>query len=253
MNLKIDWKLIVEFIYKTGKIIDLNNYSYQFLLELNQIIPFYAANFFLFDENKEIIGEPICCNVDKKALKSYNDYYWQIDDIRNLVFDQQEAIISSQLMDYQIWTETEYFNDFLAKNNLYYSCGIDIHAENKLLGTISLFRTQKDKDFNSLDLIYLNILAKHSSNHLKKIFKINSLNQKYKNSKEMLINKKAQKFNLSSREIDVLKLVLAGKHNQEIADKLNISINTVKKHLSHIYHKTKVQSRNQLTALVYQN
>lgn len=253
MNLKVNWKLIVDFIYKTGKVIDLHKYSYQFLSELNQIIPFYAANFFLFDDQKEIIGEPVCYNIDQRVLKAYNDYYWKLDDIKKLTFNQKEAIISTEIMDYKKWINTEYFNDFLAKNNLYYSCGIDIHDENKLLGTISLFRAQKDKNFTSLDLIYLEILAQHSSNHLKKLFKINSLKQKSRNSKDSLINKKAEQFNLSRREIDVLKLILAGKHNQEIADELYISVNTVKKHLSHIYQKTKVQSRNQLTALIYKN
>lgn len=252
MNSKVNWEEILDFIYKTGKIIDLYQYSYHFLSELEQIIPFYAANFFLFDEEEELLCDPICFNISNNVLKSYNDYYWKIDDIKKLTFNQKEAIISTKIMDYKKWINTEYFNDFLAKNHLYYSCGIDIHSEDKLLGTISLFRSQKDKNFTLDDLVNLKILAKHSSNHLKKLFKINKLKQKNKISKKVLINKKADKFNLSRREIDVLKLILAGKHNLEIAEELYISINTVKKHLSHIYQKTEMRNRNQLAALIYQ-
>ncbi|SHM23841.1 helix-turn-helix transcriptional regulator [Halanaerobium congolense] len=249
--MEINWEKIIDFIYKTGKIIDLHKYSYYFLKELNQLIPFYAANFFLFDEKKELIGDPVCFNINESVLKAYNDYYWQLDDIRNLAFDQQQPIISTELMDYKCWINTEYFNDFLAKNRLYYSCGIDIHADNKLLGTISLFRTYKDQNFTSRDLIYLKILAEHSSNHLKKLFEIEKLRKKANKQNENIINTTAESFQLSSREKDVLKLILQGKTNEEIANELFVSINTVKKHLSHIFNKTEVHNRTELAALVY--
>lgn len=251
MNLEIKWEFILDIVYKTGRIIDLHQYSYYFLKEINQIIPFYAANFFLFDKEKELICDPICFNVSEHVLKEYNDYYWQIDDIRNLSFDQQEPIISNELMDYNTWTNTEYFNDFLAKNKLYYSCGIDIHADNRLLGTISLFRTSKDKKFTHTDLIILKILAKHSSNHLKKLFEIDRLKKERVKKQENIFIHKAEKFNLSCREKDVLKLILEGKTNTEIATELFISVNTVKKHLSHIFNKTEVHNRTELASLIY--
>jgi len=251
VNLEIKWEIILDIIYKTGKIIDLHKYSYYFLKELNQIIPFYAANFFLFDNKKELICDPICFNISDSALQEYNDYYWQIDDIRNLAFDQHEPIISTQLMNYNSWTNTEYFNDFLAKNRLYYSCGIDIHAQKRLLGTISLFRTSKDINFGPADLIYLNLLAKHSSNHLIKLFEIDRLKKQRNKKRENIIIHRAENFNLSKREKDVLKLILEGKTNEEIAKKLFISINTVKKHLSHIFNKTEVHNRTELASLIY--
>jgi DNA-binding CsgD family transcriptional regulator len=46
-------------------------------------------------------------------------------------------------------------------------------------------------------------------------------------------------------------LILIGKTNEEIAAELFISINTVKKHLSHIFNKTEVHNRTELAAVVY--
>ena len=48
---------------------------------------------------------------------------------------------------------------------------------------------------------------------------------------------------LSSRELEVLRLVAAGKSNRQIADELVISLNTVNRHVSNIYGKTGAANR----------
>jgi DNA-binding NarL/FixJ family response regulator len=52
---------------------------------------------------------------------------------------------------------------------------------------------------------------------------------------------------LSDREIDVLKLLVAGNANKEIADKLNISTHTVITHRKNISQKTGIKSVSGLT------
>lgn len=60
--------------------------------------------------------------------------------------------------------------------------------------------------------------------------------------------KKIQVTDLSSRELDTLKLVAENLTYQEIADKLFISLNTVKTHLKNIYLKLEVDSRTKAIA-----
>ncbi len=50
---------------------------------------------------------------------------------------------------------------------------------------------------------------------------------------------------ISPREHQVLQLMAAGHSNQEIADQLFISLNTVKTHISNLYLKLDVQRRTQ--------
>jgi LuxR family maltose regulon positive regulatory protein len=52
---------------------------------------------------------------------------------------------------------------------------------------------------------------------------------------------------LTERELDVLRLIAQGLTNQEIADDLFISVNTVKTHAKHIYEKLNVRNRAQAT------
>ena len=55
---------------------------------------------------------------------------------------------------------------------------------------------------------------------------------------------------ISPREADIIAEICNGLSNQEIADKLFISLQTVKDHTSRIYSKTNVKNRMQLMATV---
>ena len=50
---------------------------------------------------------------------------------------------------------------------------------------------------------------------------------------------------LSERELEVLRLIAAGKSNAAIADTLYISLSTVKTHINNLYSKLGVESRTQ--------
>lgn len=58
---------------------------------------------------------------------------------------------------------------------------------------------------------------------------------------------------LTERELYVLRLVASGASNQEIAEKLCISINTVKSHLKNILEKLQLQNRTQAAAYALQH
>ena len=58
---------------------------------------------------------------------------------------------------------------------------------------------------------------------------------------------------LSEREVEVLRLVAAGKSNQEIAADLVISVNTVQRHVSNILDKTSLRNRAEAGAYAHQH
>lgn len=55
-----------------------------------------------------------------------------------------------------------------------------------------------------------------------------------------------EKYSLSAREMEVLKLLSEGQSNQSISESLHISVNTVKSHINKIYKKMEVSNRLQL-------
>jgi LuxR family maltose regulon positive regulatory protein len=53
---------------------------------------------------------------------------------------------------------------------------------------------------------------------------------------------------LTDRELDVLRLIVAGFSNPEIADELVIAVSTVKTHINHVFGKLGVDSRTRAVA-----
>ncbi len=93
------------------------------------------------------------------------------------------------------------------------------------------------------DIIY----ALHVVGRGKKFFDSQVLQYEELTSKENYLK------DLTSREIDVLKEIGNGLSNIEIAHKLFISENTVKKHVSHIFMKLELTHRTQAALLVKEN
>ena len=58
-------------------------------------------------------------------------------------------------------------------------------------------------------------------------------------------------FFLTSRETDVLGLLVAGRNGPYISEHLHVSENTVKSHIRHIYTKVNVHNRQELLDLVF--
>ena len=67
----------------------------------------------------------------------------------------------------------------------------------------------------------------------------------------LYLEKAAKNFSLSEREFDVLKLIADGRSNNEISEKIEVSVSTVKKHIYNIFNKAGVNSRTQLLNLVF--
>lgn len=62
----------------------------------------------------------------------------------------------------------------------------------------------------------------------------------------------ASQYQLTSREQDILRILLTDKNNQEISDALFISLGTVKTHVHNIFQKVNVTKRSQLLRIYFE-
>ena len=70
------------------------------------------------------------------------------------------------------------------------------------------------------------------------------------NSTDLLLEKAADKFALSTREREIARLLYDGKNNNEIADVLFLSTNTIKVHTSNLYKKIGASNRVQAIKII---
>jgi DNA-binding CsgD family transcriptional regulator len=62
-----------------------------------------------------------------------------------------------------------------------------------------------------------------------------------------------EKFGVSSRQMEIIRLILSGKSNKDIADVLFIAPHTVKNHIYNLYQKLGIKSRFELVNLFLKN
>lgn len=105
----------------------------------------------------------------------------------------------------------------------------------------------------------LTTIAKESDRKKDLRISVNERVEKIENNKnsqkvskgEAEINEVLSSLPITERELQVLELILKALSNQEIAEKLCISIHTVKNHITNIFQKMAVVDRAQLMAKVY--
>lgn len=62
-----------------------------------------------------------------------------------------------------------------------------------------------------------------------------------------------KEYNLTNKELDILKLISEGKTDREISEALHHSISTLRKHIDNVFYKTGCSNRAALSAVYYQH
>lgn len=80
--------------------------------------------------------------------------------------------------------------------------------------------------------------------------KIQEINNLVENKNRQQLAKSFASYNLSKKELNIIKLIEQGKTNKKIAIELSISINTVKYHLKNLYQKLEIKNRKEIQKII---
>ena len=122
------------------------------------------------------------------------------------------------------------------KNNVVYA-GLGLCFSRIVEGLLVLINIYYQ--FNYLFLIIMNIVLLSIILIIYLLF----FYKKFEKSEEDIIKELRVKYKLSSQETKVLELIIKDYTNQEMADKLFLSINTIRNHVANIYKKTKMKKK----------
>ena len=175
------------------------------------------------------------------------DVFYNEDYIQYLYDFVSETSVykDTSILESDVREKTDFYIKFLKPEDIIFGCGIILIKNSRIIGMFNLFRNEKSGDFNEKELYVLNLLKNHIANMLHNVMRLDRASITVNKS----LNNFAKTYGLTSRESEILSLINKGLSNQEISDKVVISVSTVKKHIYNIYNKTGVSSRGQLISL----
>ncbi len=86
----------------------------------------------------------------------------------------------------------------------------------------------------------------------KKTFNIVMLIEKISQHHKVNLDNLKERFDLTDRQIEIVKHLFTGASNKEIAEKLCVSEDTIKGHLKHVMKQLKVNSRTEILSMIFQ-
>lgn len=251
-----EWELLNEIIASLYGIQNLQAMRRAFLTRLMRLIDFDLAEFDLAGKEsaqKEQLREPVTVSIFDKAreasfIKGYETQYYKNDYV-SWIFAQPKSMVyrESDLIGETIRKESSFYRDYLAGYDLGNAAGISIISAGRFMGAVTFYKSERKGDFQDRDLYILEMLLPHLENVLE-------THQKQEEHEQEEVQRILRyRYGITKKELDVMRLILKGKSNGEIARSMGTSPNTVKCQVSSIFGKMEVKSRAQLICFLIQN
>jgi len=230
--------LLNEIIGKIYTMPDYREMRIALLEMLDTLIPFQQASFYLASKEKEHrLADPVGKGIPQSELQRYIDEYEDIDYTRWVFMSGKTMVYrETDLFPDKIRQDNAFYRDIYVPAGIYYSAQMSIAHGDTFLGIISLYRNMQQGDFTNKEMFILDLLKDHLGN------RANIEWEKGKNELTDIKNKVSydayhfvERYGLTTREVEVLGLLLAGIPNRTICETLVISPNTIKKHTLSIY------------------
>lgn len=193
---------------------------------------FYAS--FIWQPAEQSFGHSTQINMDPINLRAYETYYQFHDPITPLMQRYQVAVRATDVLPHEELRKTEFFNDFLMKDGLYWGVNLYAWHQGHNLGDMRIWRDRRRDNFSADELRLLDMLQPAFVTALARA-------QRPAQAGPEAMNLLAQR--LTTREQDTARLVMLGLPDKEIARQLEISTTTVRTHLENAFRKVGVSNR----------
>lgn len=253
MLTQLEWEQINDITATIHSIKNSVHMRTAFLQKLMKLIDFSLSDFSLGllknSSNPCLVDPVVVSKFDKTFEENFTYQYESIFapmDYVKWVFLSSDSLAyrESDLVNDEVRKKSPFYRDYLKIFDLTNIAGIVISSGGAFVGAVTLYKSEKSGDFSSRDLYIL----KQILPHLQTRFELDA--QILKQNEKSISYQLKNQFFLTNREVEILGLIYQGNSNSEIADKLEISLNTVKKHASNIFDKTEVSSRTMLIQFI---
>jgi DNA-binding CsgD family transcriptional regulator len=246
-------KNILDLVAAIGAVPDINEVRRVTLEMIRELIWFDGATFWLIEPLTGLLQTPpVSLDMPPKGLAYYLEHYLYSDEVY-LAYKNSNLLIAciTDFLDFRRWTQQSEMYDALYRTyGLHYQLGCEIREGQQVFGAMSLFRSKSTGNFCLQDIKILYLLYPHLLNRLRWHHTLEAARRRFWTSQRPHDRvASGHPFGLlTGREWGVVQLVLSGAANREIAEKLDITANTVKMHMRNVFTKLGIKRRSQLLA-----
>lgn len=202
-----------------------------------------AASYLVDNQRK-----PICYktwHLQPAMHREYLEKYYKIDPLHPTRFIENNDATVVKMND-MVSTQERYYHpyykDFISPWGVQDIVELFLRVDNKLVAGFALFISKQQPEMLSEDL--------RKAQQLHKFMQF-SLEQTLVTPRHNQFDDFCSNFQLTPKERMVVELVSQGLPNKTIATQLDCSLATIKTHLQHIFAKTGVNSKTEITSQLY--
>jgi DNA-binding CsgD family transcriptional regulator len=217
---------------------------------------YYAS--YVWDPARGVFGSRVALNMSDRNLSCYEAYYQYHDPITSHMQQRREATLVEQVMPQSQLVKTEFFNDFLYRDGLYWGVNLYAWDGDQNIGDMRIWRSSKRERFGAETLGLLELIKPAFVAALKRARSDRyaaaspadpagaSRNAWVAAAPALRAPGAVRGSSLSERERAVVQLASIGLRDKAIAQRLGIGFTTVRTHLGHAFRKLGVENRTQL-------
>jgi DNA-binding CsgD family transcriptional regulator len=199
---------------------------------------YYAS--YVWDDARGVFGGRVALNMSDSNLSSYEAYYQYHDPITSLMQRRRSATLVEQVMPQAELVQTEFFNDFLYRDGLYWGVNLYAWDGDRNIGDMRIWRSRRRERFGGDTLELLELIKPAFVAALRR-------GRREPPGHGTAPAAPAHPLDaLSERELAVVRLASLGLRDKAIAQRLGIGFTTVRSHLGHAFRKLGVANRTQL-------
>src|ERR1035438_9971200 len=117
---------------------------------------YYAS--YVWDPARGVFGSRVALNMSDRNLRCYEAYYQYHDPTTSHMQQRREATLVEQVMPQSQLVKTEFFNDFLYRDGLYWGVNLYAWDGDQNIGDMRIWRSSKRERFGAETLGLLELI-----------------------------------------------------------------------------------------------
>ena len=196
----------------------------------------------MWDAERGVFADRIALNMDPANLASYETYYQFHDPITLKLQQRRDPTLVVEIMPQRDLLRTEFFNDFLARDGLYWGVNLYAYDGDRNIGDLRIWRARWRGNFDATALELLRVIKPVFASALRHAVPAHEASLGSRSAAAL----EAADLGLTAREAEVGALLAEGLSDKEIGRTLNMAFSTVRTHVKSLFSKLSVHNRASL-------